>query len=79
MESLKTIAATGTIRVPHPLALVDDPEGRGSMLVTEYLDLKSVGSKDCELGTNVARQDVKREVILGLYELSEFLGCTYTI
>ena len=52
MASLKAIEETNTIKVPHPIAVLERPRG-GHMLVMEHLDLKSCKNQG-ELGTKLA-------------------------
>lgn len=53
-ESLKAIQATGTVRVPTPHLVLDNPAG-GAVLVMEYLDMHSLNRKSGQLGTQLAR------------------------
>lgn len=52
MASLKAIEETNTIKVPHPIAVLERPKG-GHMLVMEHLDLKGCKNQG-ELGTKLA-------------------------
>ena len=53
--SLKAIEDTETIKVPHPIAVLADPDQTtGAMLVMEHLDLKH-GSDQGQLGYQLAR------------------------
>jgi len=53
MASLKALEATECIKVPEPIAIIDDGRS-GAALVMEHLDLKPL-TKDRELGQRVAR------------------------
>ena len=52
LASLKAIEATNTIKVPHPIAVLEGPKGH--MFIMEHLDLKNC-SKQAELGTYLAK------------------------
>ncbi|XP_053653448.1 ketosamine-3-kinase isoform X1 [Cherax quadricarinatus] len=52
-ESLKAIAATGTVKVPTPHVVVDNPAG-GAVLVMEYLDMHSLNRHAGILGKQLA-------------------------
>ena len=53
-ESLKAIEETQTIKVPHPIVVLENPTGDGGhMLVMEHLDLKHC-SEQTKLGTKLA-------------------------
>ncbi|XP_049813906.1 fructosamine-3-kinase-like isoform X1 [Schistocerca nitens] len=54
LESLKTIAATNTVRVPQPIVVLDNPRG-GSVLVLEYVDMKTLSKFSKQLGQQLAR------------------------
>ena len=54
-ESLKVIEATKTIRVPKPLAVIEDSRQGCALLVMEFLDLKSAHPTAFELGKNLAQ------------------------
>jgi fructosamine-3-kinase len=53
MKSLEEIEASNTIKVPHPLTVVDNPEGPGSVLIMEYLNMKYI-TNQAPLGTALA-------------------------
>ena len=54
MRSLAEIESTNTIQVPHPIAVTDNPEGPGTILVMEYLDMKYL-SNQAALGEALAK------------------------
>ncbi len=53
LKSLQEIESTNTIKVPHPFAVADNPEGPGSILIMEYLDMKYI-TNQTSLGTALA-------------------------
>ena len=54
--SLSSIKKTGCIRVPSPIAVLDDPNiSSGAMLVMENLNIRGLSSSAKELGTQLAR------------------------
>ena len=65
-ESLLALEKTGCVRVPHPIRVLsrDDGDGdandddccdaRGALLVMEYLNISSLGSKAEQLGADLA-------------------------
>ncbi|XP_063226985.1 LOW QUALITY PROTEIN: ketosamine-3-kinase-like [Bacillus rossius redtenbacheri] len=54
LEGLRAIAATRTVRVPQPVALVDTPRG-GAALVLEYVDMCGLRGSSRQLGESLAR------------------------
>ena len=53
--SLKSIQKTGRIRVPTPIAVLDDPNiSSGAMLVMENIDIKGLASSATKLGEQLA-------------------------
>jgi fructosamine-3-kinase len=52
-ESLSALQKTGCIRVPKPIKVLPR-EGHGALLVMEYLNIQSLGSKADQLGTDLA-------------------------
>jgi len=54
MASLKEIEATQTIKVPHPIAVTDNPEGPGSIFIMEYLNMSYL-TNQAALGTALAK------------------------
>lgn len=52
--SLAAIAATRTVRVPQPVVVADNPDGPGSILVMEHLDMKYLRDQ-AGLGRDLAR------------------------
>ncbi|XP_072259695.1 ketosamine-3-kinase-like [Pyxicephalus adspersus] len=53
MASLQAIQQTGTIRVPKPIKVIDQPSG-GALLVMEHMDFKSLNRQSAKLGENLA-------------------------
>ena len=54
--SLSSIQKTGCIRVPTPIAVLNDPEvSSGAMLVMENLDIHGLSTSSKELGKLLAR------------------------
>ena len=54
--SLKSIQKTGCIRVPAPIAVLDDPNiPSGAMLVMENIDICGLASSATRLGEQLAR------------------------
>ena len=54
--SLTSIKNTGCIRVPNPIAVLDDPDiPSGAMLVMENLNIGGLSSSSKDLGENLAR------------------------
>ena len=53
--SLKSIQKTGRIRVPTPIAVLDDPNiPSGAMLVMENIDIRGLASSAIKLGEQLA-------------------------
>ncbi|XP_068224688.1 ketosamine-3-kinase-like isoform X2 [Palaemon carinicauda] len=61
-ESLKAMKATGTVKVPTPHIVVDNPTG-GAVLCMEYLDMRSLNRHTGMLGKQLAE--------LHLYNIEE--------
>ena len=57
LASLSRIGATGCVRVPQPMAVMERPRGGGAMLVMEHLELRSIGGQARVMGGAVARCD----------------------
>ena len=55
LASLSRIGATGCVRVPQPMAVMERPRGGGAMLVMEHLELRSIGGQARAMGAAVAR------------------------
>jgi fructosamine-3-kinase len=57
MASIKAIEATGIIRVPHPIKVLDGPvHAGGAMLVMEHVDIKSLSRQNqVKLGKQLAK------------------------
>ena len=54
--SLKSIQKSGCIRVPAPIAVLDDPNiPSGAMLVMENIDICGLASSATKLGEQLAR------------------------
>jgi fructosamine-3-kinase len=56
-ESLLALEKTGCIRVPHPIKVLSQGNTNkddGALLVMEYLNISSLGSKAEQLGTDLA-------------------------
>lgn len=54
--SLKSIQKSGCIRVPTPIAVLDDPNiPSGAMLVMENIDICGLASSATKLGEQLAR------------------------
>ena len=54
--SLTSIKNTGCIRVPTPIAVLDDPDiPSGAMLVMENLNIRGLSSSSKDLGEYLAR------------------------
>ncbi|KAM6163008.1 fructosamine-3-kinase [Rhynchocyon petersi] len=53
MASLEALRATGLVRVPRPMKLIDLPGG-GTAFVMEYLKMKSLSSQASKLGEQMA-------------------------
>lgn len=58
--SLKAILATGTIKVPKPLVVVDNPSG-GAALVMEHVSMRSITKYSAELGEQLANLHLDNE------------------
>ena len=52
-ESLKAMKATGTVKVPTPHIVVDNPVG-GTILCMEYLDMRGLNRHSGTLGKELA-------------------------
>ncbi|XP_021353945.1 ketosamine-3-kinase-like isoform X2 [Mizuhopecten yessoensis] len=52
--SLQAMHATGVVRVPKPMKVIDNPKG-GAMLAMEYLDIKHLSRHAGSLGEAMAR------------------------
>ncbi|XP_031551452.1 ketosamine-3-kinase-like isoform X2 [Actinia tenebrosa] len=57
LNSLEALMKTNTVRVPRPVKVLDYPEGNGSMLVMEHLDLRGLKNPGFQaaLGQQLAR------------------------
>ncbi|KAM9296399.1 ketosamine-3-kinase-like [Gastrophryne carolinensis] len=53
MASLEAILQTGTIRVPKPMKVIDQPSG-GALLVMEHLEMRSLNRQSAKLGEQLA-------------------------
>ncbi|XP_059484159.1 ketosamine-3-kinase-like isoform X2 [Neocloeon triangulifer] len=53
-EGLKAILETDTLKVPKPMAVVENPKG-GAVLVMEYLDMKGLSKYSSQMGTALAK------------------------
>ena len=54
--SLRSIQKSGCIRVPTPIAVLDDPNiPSGAMLVMENIDIRGLASSATKLGEQLAR------------------------
>ncbi|XP_068678289.1 ketosamine-3-kinase-like [Montipora foliosa] len=53
--SLETIYKTNTVRVPKPIKVLDNPSGKETIFVQEYLDMKGLRKYQAQLGTELAR------------------------
>ncbi|XP_053309349.1 ketosamine-3-kinase [Spea bombifrons] len=53
MASLEAIHRTGTVLVPKPIKVIDQPDG-GAMLVMEHLDMRSLNRYSAKLGEQMA-------------------------
>ncbi|XP_055336025.1 fructosamine-3-kinase-like [Paramacrobiotus metropolitanus] len=53
-EGLKALNATGCIRVPKPIKVIDLPGG-GAACVMEYIEMRGLGAQAAELGQQLAR------------------------
>ncbi|XP_068118444.1 ketosamine-3-kinase-like [Hyperolius riggenbachi] len=53
MASLEAIQQTGTVRVPKPVKVIDQPSG-GALLVMEHLDMRSINRHSVKLGEQLA-------------------------
>ena len=54
MVSLSAIYNTQTVHCPKPVAVLDFPDG-GAMLVTDYIEMRSLRRHAALLGENLAR------------------------
>ena len=70
-ESLKAIEESQTIKVPHPIAVLENPTGGGHMLVMEHLDLKHC-SEQTKLGTKLAEYVLNFFIIHTICIFSDF-------
>ena len=55
LGSLQAIVSTGTVRCPRPLGVATDPSSGRSVLVTDYLRMRSLRARAGELGQQVAK------------------------
>jgi len=57
MEGLKAILATNTLKVPQPMAVIENENSTGgAVLVMEYLEMKGLSKFSAQMGTNLARK-----------------------
>ncbi|XP_035690671.1 ketosamine-3-kinase-like [Branchiostoma floridae] len=61
--SLEAIAATGAVTVPKPIKVLDDPRGRGAMLIMEHVDMGGLRSYADQLGEQMARLHLHNEEV----------------
>ena len=54
LASLAAIENTKTVKVPHPIKVLPQPSGPGSLIAMEFLDMKYL-SQQSELGASLAR------------------------
>lgn len=69
MASLNAILKTGTVRVPKPIAVVENPK-EGAILVMEFINMKSLSRHSAELGERLGRLH-KHNIILKAREEAE--------
>ena len=53
--SLEALCNTRTIRVPRPLAVVENTNDGGALLATEYIEMSNRRRFSRQFGTNLAR------------------------
>ena len=73
MASLLAIEKTKSLRVPHPIAVVNNPEGPGAILVMEYLDMTYL-SDQAELGRALGRLHIDNRMKEGTEEYIDKFG-----
>lgn len=61
MASLSAICATRTICCPKPIKVLDISKG-GAMLVTDYIEMRSLRQHAAILGDHLARYDILQKL-----------------